>query len=132
MALKDLLEELFPDPRDRMVMEQVIQMEMSVGVEDYFASGGKVHTKRQCAATRKAGGPKGCAIHNPTPHRLSGSKRVLRATTLIEDICEHGVGHPDPDSAAYLDWRDGYEGKYGYFVHGCDGCCIETQNMEVK
>lgn len=30
---------------------------------------------------------------------------------LMERICPHGVGHPDPDDIN----PDG--------VHGCDGCC---------
>jgi len=125
MALKDLLEELFPDPAERKLMKSIIQMEMSVGVADYFASGGKVHTKAQCKATRKAGGPKGCALHRPTIHKLTGSKQVLRGSTLIEDICPHGIGHPNPDSADYLNWRDG---TTTWDIHGCDGCCGSVES----
>jgi hypothetical protein len=32
----------------------------------------------------------------------------------MERICEHGIGHPDPDQIM----RD----EAGW-VHGCDGCC---------
>jgi hypothetical protein len=32
---------------------------------------------------------------------------------LMERICPHGVGHPDPD-----DPQSAIDG-----VHGCDGCC---------
>lgn len=37
----------------------------------------------------------------------------------MERICPHGVGHPDPDSLAYLD----AVGVKGAGIHGCDGCC---------
>lgn len=33
---------------------------------------------------------------------------------VMERVCPHGVGHPDPDEV-YRDIDD--------FVHGCDGCC---------
>jgi len=42
---------------------------------------------------------------------------------LIERLCpEHGVGHPDPDSAAYLKSVDP---RGNYTIHGCCGCCME-------
>lgn len=105
-------------------MARVIQMEMSQNVSDFFADGGRAHTREQCKATRKQGAPKGCVLHRPTLHKLTGSKQILRSSTLIEDVCRHGVGHPNPDSAAYLDWRDSLEGSVGsWFSHGCDGCC---------
>lgn len=38
---------------------------------------------------------------------------------VMERICPHGVGHPDPDDAAH-NIRIGRE----YLtIHGCDGCC---------
>ena len=43
----------------------------------------------------------------------------LRESMLMERICSHGIGHPDPDSLAWME-RNGRE---GYGVHGCDGCC---------
>lgn len=38
---------------------------------------------------------------------------------VMERICHHGIGHPDPDDAAYnesigMEWLN---------IHGCDGCC---------
>lgn len=42
-------------------------------------------------------------------------KRVVRASGLIEWVCEHGVGHPDQASVKQL--------GEGYGIHGCDGCC---------
>lgn len=48
-------------------------------------------------------------------------EQITRWSGLIEDVCKHGVGHPNKD---YLDgyttrWGD----KHGLDVHGCDGCC---------
>ena len=41
----------------------------------------------------------------------------------MERVCKHGVGHPDPDDAAYND-RTGN----GFLnVHGCDGCCQKSK-----
>jgi hypothetical protein len=37
---------------------------------------------------------------------------------IMERICPHGVGHPDPDEYKIR----GKNGKYE-LVHGCDGCC---------
>lgn len=108
------------DPLMRAVMRQNIMAEMSVDVSKYVGNGGRTHTKEQCKASRKAGAPKGCVLHKPTIHKLTGARQVLRSSTLIEDLCSHGVGHPNPDSAAYLNWRD----KVTHWdIHGCDGCC---------
>lgn len=63
-----------------------------------------------------------CAIHAPSDHPLKDAPMVFRSDKhfLIERQCEHGVGHPDPDSVRYLKNTTGDE---GYGVHGCDGCC---------
>lgn len=46
--------------------------------------------------------------------------QTVRATGLVEDICEHGVGHPN------IEWLKEHDpdGKLGFSVHGCDGCCL--------
>lgn len=37
-------------------------------------------------------------------------------TGVMERVCAHGVGHPDPDQPWPAgDWR---------WVHGCCGCCL--------
>lgn len=38
---------------------------------------------------------------------------------IVEDICEHGIGHPN------LDWLMSLpeEERWGEGLHGCDGCC---------
>ena len=68
----------------------------------------------------------GCAIHNPSYHPLSDARQYMRVDKgyLIERICDHGVGHPDPDSASFMA-KTGW-GK-GIWIHGCDGCCREPE-----
>jgi hypothetical protein len=77
---------------------------------------------------------RGCAIHNPTDHHMKDwpqhfrDPRIERATFgmhpgLIERVCEHGVGHPDPDhmtwyASCHTPEETEFEG-----IHGCDGCC---------
>lgn len=67
----------------------------------------------------------GCAIHSPTNHPLVDAKQLMRVDKnyLIERICTHGIGHPDPDSANFLE-KSGY--SKAIWVHGCDGCCQDT------
>ena len=38
---------------------------------------------------------------------------------IFERICQHGVGHPDPDQFEF--WR--VTGQEWQGVHGCDMCC---------
>lgn len=62
---------------------------------------------------------KHCTIHNRSMHtmrHLPQHWRVDRA--IMERICVHGIGHPDPDEYKIR----GKSGKYE-LVHGCDGCC---------
>jgi hypothetical protein len=47
--------------------------------------------------------------------------QIRRETGLIEDICEHGVGHPN---AHWLKVHDP-KGKKLFSIHGCDGCCSQ-------
>lgn len=73
----------------------------------------------------------GCCIHNPSNHPMRDFPQVWREAIPIVDlkpshmerICPHGIGHPDPDSLAYLR-RTGREDLARHLsVHGCDGCC---------
>lgn len=44
--------------------------------------------------------------------------QTVRETGLLEDICKHGVGHPNED------WlMDHHENHWA--IHGCDGCCCK-------
>ena len=57
----------------------------------------------------------------PRPHWAV--EQIIRGSGLVEDICEHGVGHPnrlwlqknDPDNKMYMS------------THGCDGCCCKRE-----
>jgi hypothetical protein len=74
--------------------------------------------------------PELCALHGPSDHDMVGwpiNVRVDRPFSLIERICEHGTGHPDPDSLAYVErrWVEYGRPKMAEVEgwHGCDGCC---------
>jgi hypothetical protein len=68
------------------------------------------------------GGIRPCVIHYPTRHAMRDWPLYVRDDKewLIERICPHGVGHPDPDSL----WYFLSVGKKYMAVHGCDGCCV--------
>lgn len=74
----------------------------------------KTHSRDRCVG-------QWCCIHNPSDHPLSGAPLNWRGDRgIMERICEHGVGHNDPDDTAArkllgLGDSDG--------VHGCDFCC---------
>ncbi len=55
-----------------------------------------------------------CPLHNPSDHPLRDWRLRWNADgEFYERVCQHSVGHPDPD----LDPRPGHAGQ------GCDGCC---------
>lgn len=47
---------------------------------------------------------------------------VYRTDGRVEVVCEHGVGHPTPASAAKVAEKYGHK-HVTWMVHGCDGCC---------
>lgn len=49
--------------------------------------------------------------------------QLVRETGLVEDVCEHGVGHPNRDfiKRKKLGW--------GWTVHGCCGCCSKDETV---
>ena len=54
-----------------------------------------------------------CVIHNPSDHHMQDWPTHWREDRhMMERLCPHGVGHPDPDDIT----ED--------TVHGCDGCCL--------
>lgn len=74
-----------------------------------------IHPKSACK-----GHP--CVFHNPSDHKMKDWPKVLRldwGPPFVERQCPHGIGHPDPDSLAYLK----SQGHESMDVHGCDGCC---------
>lgn len=57
-----------------------------------------------------------CPFHNMSNHGLRHLKQYWRADiSIMERICEHGWGHPDPDSP--------WEKDSDQWIHSCDGCC---------
>ena len=72
-----------------------------------------------------------CPFHRPSLHPMIEERMHLRESGLIERLCKHGVGHPDPDSASYMEEMMGHEpGTWG--VHGCDGCCRKLDEHPVR
>jgi hypothetical protein len=59
-----------------------------------------------------------CTLHNRSDHKMRKFPQVWRSDRLImERVCSHGIGHPDPDEFRIRNGED--DG-----VHGCDGCCV--------
>ena len=78
------------------------------------------HDKARCQNTHAP-----CSIHSPSMHHMITWNMHWRGDRMMmERICTHGIGHPDPDDAAY---RVSI-GK-GDSVHGCDGCCVPPQRI---
>lgn len=76
-----------------------------------------VHSAEKCAGRH-------CVLHNPSDHHMREWPTMYRAEKgLMERICPHGIGHPDPDDAAY----HASHGATWTTVHGCDGCCEESE-----
>ncbi len=73
-----------------------------------------IHPLSRCAGYH-------CPWHNPSDHHMNTWVRRIRTDrhNLMERVCLHGIGHPDPDSMEWLS-RIGV-GDDG--VHPCDGCC---------
>lgn len=69
----------------------------------------------------------GCVIHAPSKHIMDNWPTNWRPDRLMmERVCSHGIGHPDPDDIAYKVRAMGKREGEGYAVHGCDGCCVEA------
>lgn len=63
-----------------------------------------------------------CAAHNPVDHHMRDWPMHWRADRgILERICLHGTGHPDPSQFDY--WHSiGHDWEQ---VHGCCGCCAD-------
>lgn len=77
-----------------------------------------VHEGDQCAG-------RDCVIHNPSTHHMNGWPTHWRGDRgLMERICKHGVGHPDPDHMSHIKrLHDAGLTHEPDGMHGCDGCC---------
>lgn len=74
-----------------------------------------------------------CCLHNPSDHHMKTwpttfrSDRAVRVRyrvfVLTERVCEHGIGHPDPDSLDFARSLGGRQFAQAQAVHGCDRCC---------
>jgi hypothetical protein len=68
-----------------------------------------VHPADRCVGKR-------CTIHNMSDHHMRTWPQHWRSDRgIMERICPHGVGHPDPDNV--------WPGGSSNWIHGCDGCC---------
>lgn len=64
----------------------------------------------------------GCVIHAPTREAEAiGPTHYREDRRMMERICKHGVGHPDPDAQRWAERTFGPDPNRG--IHGCDGCC---------
>lgn len=71
-----------------------------------------VHDRARCSGQF-------CCVHNPSQHGMVGFARHWRSDRkIMERICPHGIGHPDPDDVAF---RASIGDTNN--AHGCDGCC---------
>ena len=76
-----------------------------------------------------------CCIHNPSAHPLRDAPLNWRGDRrMMERICSHGIGHPDPDDLSFKLHSMGQEAydRRAYGVHGCDGCCSKHIVREPK
>lgn len=81
-----------------------------------------VHAPEACA-----GGP--CVIHAPSAHHMRDWPTHWRSDRgLMERICEHGTGHPDPDSLAFIRRSQGRSAARAEGIHGCCGCCVDPDH----
>lgn len=74
-----------------------------------------VHAKSDCSGV--------CVMHNPTEHNMSTWPLLWRNDRkIVERLCQHGVGHPDPDQWPH--WQR--TNRMYEQVHGCCGCCVPS------
>lgn len=63
-----------------------------------------------------------CSLHNRTDHYMRSFPQLWRGDRgIMERVCPHGIGHPDPDDYRI---REGLDNG----THGCDGCCSHPAN----
>lgn len=92
------------------------RMSSELDAQETWTSGSvwlyRVHRAAECEGTF-------CTLHNPSAHHMRTWRLHWRGDRRIfERICEHGIGHPDPDDLSYRRRQGTANG-----VHGCDLCC---------
>lgn len=111
------------------IAEPVLGMQTGYGVL-------LTHPKEKCEGREIP-----CCIHSPSDHHMRTWEMNWRGDTgVMERLCPHGVGHPDPDHMTYVrsltpehECVDDLNDEYGSScphphlewqgVHGCDMCC---------
>lgn len=74
------------------------------------------HNKEDCTAP--------CPIHSPSKHHMITWRQNWRGDrAIMERLCKHGIGHPDPDDFLVTIGLDSG-------THGCDGCCMPPKLEE--
>lgn len=107
----------------------------------------KTHAPQICAGQN-------CCIHNPSDHHMKDWPLVhrtdegvlipvnvvgtvtlgeelrgtMRKLVVSDRVCEHGIGHPDPDSLAWLHTQ---VASYPWEDHTCDECCTREEGSVV-
>lgn len=62
-----------------------------------------------------------CACHYPSSHHMRDWPQNWREDAkIMERMCDHGIGHPDPDDPA----------AFRHSIHGCDGCCARPFELD--
>ena len=72
-----------------------------------------------------------CCIHNPSDHSMKDFPQSWRDDRgLMERICPHGIGHPDPDQIDFIRSTRGEKAASNESIHGCDGCCGKREQIQ--
>lgn len=82
----------------------------------------KTHSESYCSGPIGENGRPICCVHNPSKHHMVTWPQNWRGDKgMMERMCLHGVGHPDPDDVKVIktEWAG---------IHGCDGCCIQLMD----
>lgn len=86
---------------------------MAEWVDDFGNRLVNVHSDGACGRLH-------CTIHSPSNHAMTEFPQLWRVDRrIMERICPHGIGHPDPDEVRVFDR-----------THGCDGCCVEESRRD--
>jgi hypothetical protein len=109
-----LMYEVLPDDDEQDEFEGLERNYLENTETAYFT-----HPKEKCLGEV-------CTVHNRSNHIMRDFPQHWRIDRrIIERICPHGIGHPDPDEYRILNGED--DGS-----HGCDGCCGKKKTRKSK
>jgi hypothetical protein len=110
---------VIPDPEDPARCLIGDATDPFIGAHEGVAVLENMHLTTACAGRH-------CVVHNPSDHHMRSWPLVWRGDKgVMERTCQHGVGHPDPDDAAYLV----SVGRDAWTIHSCEGCCREPSDV---